>query len=170
MSSINFTKTELSAALARGVRQCVVIGSRAFESFSDQDLRIFSVDASEPLPSALEKSSFDKQQPGLFVWLGDAGYRTIDAAISTLAFIASLPKGSGVVFDYAVERTALGSLTYTALDALASRISTASGNVKYLIQPQAVAGLLRGLGFQNITDLPPEELTPNGEHLVTALV
>lgn len=170
MSSINFTTTELAAAFARGVRQCVVIGSRAFESPADLGLKIFSVDASEPLTAALEKSEFDKREPGLFVWLGDAGYRTIDAAIASLAFIASLPKGSGVVFDYAVERSALGSLTYTALDALASRISTTGGSIRYLIQPQAVAALLRGLGFQHIMDLAHEELPASGEHLVTALV
>jgi hypothetical protein len=76
------------------------------------------------------------------------------------------------VFDYAVERTAtsLGSLTQTALDALASRISVAGGAVQYLIQPQAVAALLRGLGFQNIVDLAQEELPASGGHLVSALV
>jgi len=78
-------------------------------------------------------------------------------------------KGSGVVFDYVVERTSLGSLTHTALDALASRICSA-GSVKYLIQPQAVAAMLRGLGFRNIVDLAQEELPVSGGHLVSAVV
>jgi hypothetical protein len=88
VSSINFTKTELAAAIARGVRQCVVIGSRlplceAFKSSPDPKLRIFAVDenpvsdsqpifvptqfASETLATALEKSDFDKLKVSLFV-------------------------------------------------------------------------------------------------------
>jgi O-methyltransferase involved in polyketide biosynthesis len=175
VSLIHFAKAELSAAITRGVRQCVLVGSRpgeVFKSSPDQTLQVFSVDeeqSSEALAAALEKSDFDKRKASLFVWLGGAGYRTIDAVLAGLAFIASLPKGSGVVFDYAAERTSLGSLTHTALDALASRIACASG-VKYLIQPQAVAALLRGLGFQQIVDLAPEESPASGAHLVSAVI
>jgi O-methyltransferase involved in polyketide biosynthesis len=190
VSSINFTKTELAAAVARGVRQCVVIGSRlplceAFKSSPDLRLRIFALDespvshsrptfvptqfASETLATALEKSDFDKREASLFIWLGDAGYRTVDAVMAALGFIASLPRGSEVVFDYVVERTSLGSLTHTALDALASPISLA-GSVKYLIQPQAVAAMLRGLGFRQIVDQAQEELPGCGGHLVSAVV
>ena len=190
MSSINFAKTELAAAVGRGVRQCVVIGSRlplreALENSPDPTLQVFAVDeegrpdspatfvptqfASEALASALEKSNFDRLKATLVVWLGGAGYRTVDAVTTSLAFIASLPRGSGVVFDYASERTSFSSLTHTALDALASRISVAGG-VKHLIQPQAVAAMLRGLGFQNVVDLAIEECPIGGGHLVSAMV
>jgi O-methyltransferase involved in polyketide biosynthesis len=89
--------------------------------------------------------------------------------MSTLAFIASLPKGSGVLLDYVAERSSLGSRTHSALDALASRIDVA-GTFKYLIQPQAVAGMLRGLGFRQITDVTPEQDLLPGGHLVSASV
>jgi O-methyltransferase involved in polyketide biosynthesis len=192
MSSINFTQTELGAAIGRGVRQCVVIGSlqqpwrEALQSSLERTLKVFTVDedpqsdspatfvptqfASEALATALEKSDFDKRKASLFVWLGGAGYRTVEGVLASVAFMASLPRGSGVVFDYAVERASLGSLTHTALDALASRILVAGGSVKYLIQPQAVAAMLRGLGFQQIVDLVPEGLPDCGGHLVSALV
>ncbi|MFZ0590792.1 MAG: hypothetical protein WAM39_09935 [Bryobacteraceae bacterium] len=191
MSSINFTESEMASAVARGIRQCVVIGSQpplheAFRRSSGPSVQVFAVDedplsdspaifvptqfVSETLAAALEKSDFDKLKASLFVWLSGAGYRTVDAVISTLAFIASLPRGSGVVFDYVVERTSLGSLTHTALDALASRILVAGGSVKYLIQPQAVAAMLRGLGFQHVVDMPQEELPVSGGHLVRAVV
>jgi hypothetical protein len=190
MNVIHFTRSELAAAIARGVRQCVVIGSRplsreAFESSPDRSLRVFAVDEERPcdspatfvptefafetLAAALEKSGFDKLKASLFVWLGGAGYRTIDAVFAGLVFIASLPRGSGVLFDYAVERTSLGSLTHTALDALASRVSSA-GSVKYLIQPQAVAAMLRGLGFQQIVDLAQDETPVSGGHFVSAVL
>ena len=190
MSSIAFIRSELSAALARGVRQCVVVGSElplheAIKGFRDQSLRVFAVNeeqpsvspvtvvparfASEGLAMTLERSGFDKQTTSLFIWLGDAGYRTIDAVTASLAFIASLPKGSGVIFDYAVERTSLLTMAHTALDGLASRICLA-GTVKYLIQPQAVAAMLRGFGFRQMRDLVPEEPAANGGHLVSAVV
>jgi O-methyltransferase involved in polyketide biosynthesis len=155
-----------------------------FKSSPDPHLQLFAVDetpsvseaafvptqfACETLASTLEKSEFDKQKPTLFVWLGGTRYRTMETVLAGLAFIASLPKGSGVVFDYAVERTSLGSVTSTALDALASRISL-TDSVKYLIQPQAVAAMLRGLGFQQIVDLLLKELPGSGGHLVSALV
>jgi O-methyltransferase involved in polyketide biosynthesis len=189
MRCIGFIKTQLTAAISRGVRQCVIVGSRpqlgeALKSSSDQTLRVFTVDEEQPsgspatfvparfeseaLATTLEKSDFDKRSASLFIWLGGAGYRTVDSIMAGLAFIASLPRGSGVVFDYAVERKSLRSLTHTALDALASRVLLA-GSVKYLIQPQAVAAMLRGLGFRQIVDLAQEELV-NGAHLVSAVV
>ncbi len=191
MNSIHFAKAELASAIARGVRQCVVIGSRAqlreaLKSSPDQNLQVFAVDeeqaldspatfvatqfASEALATALEKSDFDKLKATLFVWLGGAGYRTVEAALASLAFIASLPRGTAVVFDYAAERTSLGPLTDTALDALASHISVARGSVKHLIQPQAVTAMLRGFGFQNIVDQAQGELPVSGRHLVSASV
>jgi hypothetical protein len=45
-----------------------------------------------------------------------------------------------------------------------------AGGVKYLIQPQAVAAMLRGLGFQHIVDLAQEESPLSGGHLVSAVV
>src|SRR5258708_1136595 len=124
MSAIDFTKTELAAAIGRGVRQCIVIGPlhrpwrEAFQSSFERTLKVFAVDedpqsdspatfvptqfATEALATALEKSDFDKQKASFFVWLG--GYHTVEAALASLAYIASLPRGSGVAFDYAVER------------------------------------------------------------------
>ena len=191
MRATNFAAAELASALARGVCQCVVIGSRTIwgetlKASPQECLRVFAVDeeplanpratlvptrfASEPLATALAKSDFDKMKATLFVWLGGAGYRTMDAVAASLAFIASLPAGSGVVLDYSVERPSLGSLTGKALDAFASRCSSAGGTIKHFIQPQAVTAMLRGLGFQNIVDLAQEDQTPDEGRLVSAVL
>jgi O-methyltransferase involved in polyketide biosynthesis len=187
MTAVHFLKTELMAAFARGVRQCVVVGSgplfkEAFETSPDQNIQVFTVDeeqtsgspatfvptqfASETLATRLEKSDFDKRKASLFVWLGGTGYRTAEAVIAGLGFIASLPGGSGVVFDYAIERTSLRTVAHTALDALASRICLA-GTLKYLIEPQAVAAMLHGLGFRQMVD---RAHSVSGSHLVSAVV
>ena len=190
MIATKFGHAQLAAALARGVEQCVVIGSRqrledALSSLAHLTVQVFAVGegqappspshfipthfASETLADAMAKSAFDNQKPSLFLWLGGTGYRTYESVIASFAFIASLPKGSGILFDYVVERTSIASRTQTALDTLASRISLAGGHLKYLVQPQAVLALLRGLGYAEIVDLVPEEprLSP---HLVSAFV
>jgi O-methyltransferase involved in polyketide biosynthesis len=189
MNRTYLTSTELASAIARGVRQLVFIGTQDHPEFDlpsppEGSLQLFTVDEqvaldsaatfvptqfrSEELASALSRSSFDKLKASLFIWLGDASYRTVDAALATLSFIASLPKGTGVIFDYAAEHSSPGSFAGTALDALASRISCA-GVVKHLIQPQALAAMLRSMGFGQITD-HIDELSPQGGHIVTACI
>jgi O-methyltransferase involved in polyketide biosynthesis len=166
MSLIQLTRRELASAFSRGVSQCVLIGSgAAIQDSAAPGVRVIALDelSSATLAEALEYSSFDKRKASFFVWLGGAGCRTIDAMVSSLAFIASLPKGSGVLLDYLEEQTSFGARTQTALDALASRLQTAGGSVQYLIQPQAVTALLRGVGFHEIVDVATGRL-------VTALV
>lgn len=189
MNRTYLTSSELASAIARGVRQLVFIGTQNYPELdlpspAEGSLQLFTVDEeaavdfaatfvptrfrSEELSSALSRSSFDKLKASLFIWLGDASYRTVDAALATLSFIASLPKGTGVIFDYATEHSSTESFAGTALDALASRISCA-GVVKHLIQPQALAAMLRSLGFGQITD-HIDELSPQGGHIVTACI
>ena len=167
MSFLTFAKAEFEAATARGVKQCVLLGSKPdiLEPVAaGASIQFFDGVAPETMATVLDKSGFDSLKATLFVWLGGAGAHTAETAMSTLAFVASLPKGSGVLLDYVAERSSLGSRTHSALDALASRIDVA-GTFKYLIQPQAVSGMLRGLGFRQITDISKEH-----GHLVSASV
>ena len=170
MSLLHFAKSELTAAISRGVRQCVLIGKRpALHADIDPSVEVFTLDqsASETLVDTLDHSRFDKLKASLFVWLG-SGNRTIDGMIANLHFIASLPKGSGILLDYALERTSLtaASAAASALDALASRLASAEGTIHYLIQPTAVEALLRGVGFHHIKDQALEPKT----RLVLAMV
>jgi O-methyltransferase involved in polyketide biosynthesis len=186
VSTFGFIKDELLAAIARGVSQCVVIGGRlalgdALSCVPDKRFRIFAVDQEPPpdspatfvptafdaqtLEAALSRSHFDKSKSTVFLWVGGPGYRTADAALSSLGFVASLPQGSGVVLDYAAERCPRRPLRQYALDALASGVCVADG-IKYLIQPQAVEVMLRGLGFQHVVDFD----LGSERHLVSAVL
>ena len=190
MSATGFVKTELAGAVARGVRQCVVVGAQAplretFESTPDPAFKVFAVSeeqtadlpatfvpiqfAVESLAMALERSDFDKMKASLFVWLGSA-YRTLESSLANLSFIASLPPESSVVLNYNAEQTCTELPADTALDALASRICDGGDAVKHLIQPQAVEAMLRGVGFRKIVDLKQEELSLPNAHLVSAMV
>jgi hypothetical protein len=176
MMAMSFIWEQIRAALARGVQQCVIVGSQAWQDLAlatalEPELRLFNVREAqsrpESLAQALQELLFDKEKAGLFIWLGDAGFQTMEAVMGALSFIASLPHGSGVVLDYCAERSSIRTATRTALDALASSVGSAS-SVKFLIQPQAVAVMLRGFGFRQIVDVTKN--VPCGSHLVSALV
>jgi O-methyltransferase involved in polyketide biosynthesis len=125
-------------------------------------LRVFAVDdraiEDQPLGSALESAGFKTQEISFFSWFGATLHRTAEAVVETLAFIGSLPTGSGVVFDYAVERSSLDSMKQMALDALASRIGRAGEPFRLFLSPSALYGLLRAAGFRRIEDLGPDEI------------
>ena len=55
----------------------------------------------QTLADGLAEAGFDSSRPAFFGWLGVVPYLTLDAFRATLAFIGSLPPGSGLAFDYA---------------------------------------------------------------------
>ena len=54
----------------------------------------------ETLAEGLAAAGFDREQPTFFTWLGVVPYLTDEAVWSTLTYIARLPHGAHVVFDY----------------------------------------------------------------------
>ena len=80
-----------------------------------------------------------RQQPAFFSWLGVTPYLSRAAFDATIEFIASLPSGSGVVFDFAVERSLLSPTQQVALDALAARVARAGEPFQLFFDPAALA-------------------------------
>lgn len=78
--------------------------------------------------------------------------------MAALAFIGSLPAGSGVVFDYAVERSSLDSVEQMAMDALASRVASVGEPFRLFLNPRALYRMLKAAGFDQIEDLGPAEI------------
>jgi methyltransferase (TIGR00027 family) len=109
------------------------------------------------LSAGLHDARFAADQISFFSWLGVTPYLTQEAVLATLAFVASLPPGSGVVFDYTVARSSLNS-EQMALDALASRVSKAGEPFQFLINPRALGALLKAAGFRHIEDFGPGEI------------
>jgi methyltransferase (TIGR00027 family) len=107
----------------------------------------------QTLHSVLQDAGFQTGEVSFFSWLGVAPYLTAEAAMATVAFIGSMPVGSGVVFDYAVERSSLSAAEQMAMDALASRIARAGEPFRLFIDPRALEEMLRAAGFHTIEDL-----------------
>lgn len=107
----------------------------------------------DSLSDVLAKTGFRRDAPAFFSWLGVVPYLTRPAAFATLGFIASLPKGSGVAFDYVIARELMGERERETFDALAARVARAGEPFRLFFDPEQLAADLRGLGFAEIEDL-----------------
>ena len=186
-----YAEDELTAAIARGATQYVVLGA-GLDTYAYRNahsrLRVFEVDhpatqswkrrqlesagiaipssltfvptdfEEQSLGSVLESSGFQNGEISFFSWLGVTPYLTAEAAMATLAFIGSLPAGSGVVFDYAIERSSLDSVEQMAMDALASRVARAGEPFRLVLDARALNRMLRVAGFHHIEDLGPAQI------------
>jgi len=118
-----------------------------------------SVDFEEQtLAEGLERANFQRAQVTYFSWLGVTPYLTEEAFSGTVRFIASMPSGSGVVFDYAVPRSSLNFREKLAFDALSRRVAAGGEPFRLFFDPGELFELLRRAGFTSITDLDPERI------------
>jgi len=112
----------------------------------------------QSLEDGLIAAGFKKQLPAFFSWLGVTPYLSRPAFDSTVQFIASMPSGSGVVFDFSVERSLLTPTQQLALDALSERVARAGEPFQLFFDPAVLASNLARLGFGNLEDLAAEEI------------
>lgn len=110
----------------------------------------------QQLATQLVAAGFDATAPAFFAWLGVVPYLTQEAFRSTLSLIVSLPKGSGVVMDYAQPRSALPYLEQLGHDSLASRVQLAGEPFQLFFTPPEMAAELTT--FRAIEDLGSTEL------------
>ncbi len=113
---------------------------------------------SERLAERLASAGFRADEPSFFSWLGVSMYLSRAAIMGTLGFVARLPRGSGVVFDYAVPPASLGLLRRLAVRALMQRVAAAGEPWRSFFEPRELHDELRALGFSELEDLGPEEL------------
>jgi methyltransferase (TIGR00027 family) len=112
---------------------------------------------SQTLIDGLARAGFDAGQPAFFSWLGVVPYLTRSAAMETFRFVGSLPKGSGVVFDYALPPEALNLVQRLALKALSDRVAAAGEPFQTFFEPSVLMTELRPMGFSAFEDLATEE-------------
>ncbi|MFJ4641621.1 class I SAM-dependent methyltransferase [Streptomyces hygroscopicus] len=189
-----FAEDAVTAAVARGVRQAVVLGA-GLDTFgcrnphAAEGLRVFEVDhpatqewkrgrlaaVGIPVPASLtfapvdfERQSlaeglgaagFDPARPAFFVWLGVVPYLTRTAVLGTLGFIAALPNGSGVVFDYGEPPDALPPEQRAVHEARAAWAARAGEPFLSFFAPGELAAELRRLRFSAGEDIRYRDLT-----------
>jgi methyltransferase (TIGR00027 family) len=110
------------------------------------------------LPQALDAAGFRDDLPSWFAWLGVTMYLTRPAFDDTLWFIASLPTGSGVVFDYVLSPAILDARGRAVFERMAERVSAAGEPWRTAFVPEELARDLRALGFVTVEDLGAKEI------------
>jgi methyltransferase (TIGR00027 family) len=112
----------------------------------------------QTLAGGLEHSGFKGNAGAFFSWLGVTPYLTREACMTTLSFIANMPAGSGVVFDFAVEPALLKPGQRQALDALSKRVARYGEPFQLFFDPEKLQDELKNLGFQRAELLQGKEL------------
>jgi methyltransferase (TIGR00027 family) len=112
----------------------------------------------QTLADGLRDAGFDRQRSTFFSWLGVTMYLTEDAIVATLGFVASTPRGGGIVFDYAVPWGSLGLVGRMVLDAIARRVEQSGEPFRTFFDPKALALRLMQIGFRSVEDLDADEI------------
>ena len=117
------------------------------------------VDLSEvPLAEALAFSTFDSSRPAVFAWLGVVPYLEVASIKSVLAYVATLPEGTEIIFDYGVPPQSLNLIARFFYRRIARRVEAAGEPWKTFFTPQDMRNILRERGFGIIHDLGAEEI------------
>jgi len=181
-----FAEDELGEAYRRGIRQYVVLGA-GFDTFAYRNpfagLRVFEVD--HPATQAVKRArlagagiripddvvfvpvdfattsladALDIRGPAFFSWLGVVPYLERDAIEATLRYVASLPAGTAIVFDYGTSPASLSLVGRIVFDRMAKRVAAAGEPWKTFFAPEELAAMLRACGFSQVENWGPAEL------------
>jgi len=112
----------------------------------------------QTLADGLESAGFDDGATAFFSWLGVTPYLTREACMSTLSFIAKMPAGSGVVFDFAIDPALLNAGQREALGALSKRVAAAGEPFQLFFDPATLQVELQAMGFRRTEFLRGKEL------------
>jgi methyltransferase (TIGR00027 family) len=108
----------------------------------------------ETLAEGLVAAGFDVTQQTFFTWLGVVPYLTDEAIFATLGFIAGLPGGAHVVFDYVNPTTSVTEPGRRAAhEAVAARVAAVGESIRNHFDSAALHVRLKALGFRDIEDL-----------------
>jgi methyltransferase (TIGR00027 family) len=112
----------------------------------------------QTLPEGLATAGFDPAQQTFFTWLGVVPYLSEDAIWSTLGFIASLPNGAHVVFDYSDPPHTLSAEARAYHDRRAARVEAIGESWVSYFEAGTLKEKLLSLGFTEVEDLGPPQI------------
>jgi methyltransferase (TIGR00027 family) len=181
-----FAQDRLIQAVARGVRQVVVLGAGLdTTALRNPNVAVFEVDhpatqewkreriagmnpptglhfapvdfERQSIADGLALAGFDPAAPAFFVWLGVVPYLTRNAIQVTLDFTASIA-GSEIVFDYSEPPENYPLEQRKLVMALVERVAALGEPFRSYFDPPEVMALLKNKSFGEIEDLGPGEI------------
>jgi methyltransferase (TIGR00027 family) len=112
----------------------------------------------QTLVGGLKAAGFDLAQPTFFTWLGVVPYLTDAATWSTLRFIASMPNGTHVVFDYSDPPASFSAEMRVSHERRAAHVAELGEPWINYLEPDELHAKLKSLGFSDIEDLGPPQI------------
>jgi methyltransferase (TIGR00027 family) len=112
----------------------------------------------ENLSERLEAAGFKSAERSFFSWLGVVPYLTAAAIFSTLGFMAQLPGGAEVVFDYVNSAASIPAAGRAAHQALAERVAVAGERFQSYLDTGSLCAKMSAAGFRHVDDIGPAEL------------
>jgi methyltransferase (TIGR00027 family) len=113
----------------------------------------------DTLSDGLLAAGFDLSQQTFFTWLGVVPYLTEEAVWATLGFVAGLRNGAHVVFDYGDPPYTLSGEARMLHDRRAAHVDALGEAWVTYFEPPKLRARLTVLGFSEIEDLGPPEIT-----------
>jgi methyltransferase (TIGR00027 family) len=113
----------------------------------------------ETLAEGLAAAGFDREQPTFFTWLGVVPYLTEEAVWSTLTYIASLPHGAHVVFDYSDPPATFAPELRLEHDRRAAHVAALGEPWINYFEAATLRTKLLQFGFTDIEDLGPPQIS-----------
>jgi methyltransferase (TIGR00027 family) len=135
----------------------------------------------ETLEQGLLAAGFSTTRPAFFTWLGVVPYLTEEAIFSTLRYIANLPKGTEVVFDYSNPPDLRDANARALHEQRAAGVAALGEKWVSYFGVDDLARRLHDVGFTEIKDLGPKQIAQSfsperaatasetGGHVVRAL-
>jgi methyltransferase (TIGR00027 family) len=112
----------------------------------------------ETLADRLASSGFDPNEPAFFSWLGVVPYLTETAIWSTLEYVAVLPKGAYIVFDYSNPPSSLALGRRIAYYKRVIRTAWIGESFISHFETERLHDKLASLGYTCIEDLGPQQI------------
>jgi methyltransferase (TIGR00027 family) len=111
------------------------------------------------LSEGLVAAGFDPKRQTFFTWLGVVPYLAEQAVWATLAFIASLPNGAHVVFDYSDPPDSLSPEARILHDRRAAHVRALGEAFVTHFEAEKLRARLMAIGFSEVEDLGPPEIS-----------
>ena len=112
----------------------------------------------QTLADGLASAGFDPARQTFFTWLGVVPYLTEEAVWSTLGFIAGIPSGAHVVFDYSDPPACLPAEDRINHERRAMRVAELGEAWLSYFEANELRAKLIALGFSEVEDLGPQQM------------
>lgn len=110
------------------------------------------------LPDVLSVAGFDRKRPAVFAWLGVVMYLDRADIDDTLRYVATMPRGSAIIFDYVKPPEDSAWLDRFVYRMVLNRLEGMGEPWKSFLRPASLRDDLLSFGFSSVEDLGGADL------------